>query len=116
MNSQPPARSPFDHVPFVVRAMLAGALALSMMCLSAALGLTLLFFAVGASPAHHARVALPGPVTVLAIRSKPKCAAAAPLTRVRLRHVTCGPLMAAGRSIPLVDRLPLRALLRRTFE
>ena len=58
MEDHHSARSPFDRAPFVVRTLLAGALALSMICISAAVALMLLTVAVGATPGRHTRATL----------------------------------------------------------
>jgi hypothetical protein len=73
MNDNHPARSPFDRVPFAIRALLAGALALSMLFLSAAAGLILIAFAVGATPGRHLRLDLPSRTVVIGVHSQPKC-------------------------------------------
>jgi hypothetical protein len=77
-----PARSPFDRVPFAIRALLAGALALSMLFLSAAAGLILIAFAVGATPGRHVGIPRPTRVVMLTVRTHAKCSIARMLSRI----------------------------------
>lgn len=109
-------RSPLDRVPFVIRALLAGALALSMILISAAVGLTLLVAVVDATPGRHANRARPARIVAVGIREQAKHSVAGVRRVVRFdARVPC-PLTAEGGSCELPRGRLLRSLVRHTFE
>jgi len=63
-------RSPLDRIPFAIRALLAGALALSMIFISAAMALMLLTIAVDARPGKHVNFTHPARIVVVAVRTR----------------------------------------------
>jgi hypothetical protein len=89
MDHADSVRSPFDRVPFAIRALIAGALALSMMFVSLAVALTLLAYAAGVAPGRLAGLSRPARVVVMGVHMHPRNSAA------RLRTT-----LQAGAEIP----------------
>ena len=96
MKQNDSVRSPLDRIPFAIRALLAGALALSMIFISAAAALMLLTVAVDARPGKHLNLTHPARVVVVAVRTQARDSMARIRCVVRRGADVPCPLIANG--------------------
>ena len=111
-------RSPLDRIPFAIRVLIAGALTLSTLFLSAAAGLMLLAYAAGATPGRHPVLERPARAVAGAIQFRVEDSLARLRDAIGIRG--CGgepcPLAAEEPGAELPHRLLLRTLVRHTLE